>query len=361
MHESLTPYEDRVNSGLLRRVIHSNGRLVLYNYTDHCTYSRAWDKYTLESRGIVFEIETGQCIARPFPKFFNLGEVPETKYSPSWDSAQYNIYEKCDGSLGIIFHYDNEWHICTRGSFTSDQAIKGAELLQHHSMIDTSEALTYLVEIIYPSNKIVVNYGNTKELVLLGAIDRRTGMEWELYIIDFHGLMNMRRAKWQQMTIKDTIAAQSTLPKDQEGFVVCFDTGLRVKIKGDEYLKIHRVLLNMTPLSLWATMKDGKCDTAILEQIPEEYRAEWEPIVKNLENGYKQVLKWIRIDLQEMAYDGVDITNNKEIGLFIKKYTHKLYHPLGIFPYVTNCGLDKYIMKTLRPTGNTFVKDFNHE
>ena len=38
--------------------------------------------------------------------------------------------EKMDGSLGILFNYQDEWILATRGSFTSPQAIKGTEILK---------------------------------------------------------------------------------------------------------------------------------------------------------------------------------------------------------------------------------------
>ena len=48
----------------LRQVISPCGRLILWNYTDLCTYERAWDEVTLNARGTVYEIETGKVIAR---------------------------------------------------------------------------------------------------------------------------------------------------------------------------------------------------------------------------------------------------------------------------------------------------------
>jgi hypothetical protein len=54
-------------------------------------------------------------------------------------------------SLGIMFHYANEWHLATRGSFVSEQAIKGKEILDRNNLyVDLlSKDFTYLFEIIY--------------------------------------------------------------------------------------------------------------------------------------------------------------------------------------------------------------------
>ena len=98
--------------------------------------------------------EDGQIIARPLPKFFNLTEIN------GWDELQeqeYELYKKIDGSLIIMFHYKGHRIFCTRGSFCSDQALKAKEIFNKN----------YCFEIIYPENKIVVDYDETEDLFLL--------------------------------------------------------------------------------------------------------------------------------------------------------------------------------------------------
>ena len=124
------------NRGLLRKVTSSCGNLVLYNYTDQCTFERLWNEHTINSRGTVYEVSTGKLVARAFPKFFNFSELSENKQKEILNSKYFNTYEKLDGSLGIIYFYDGEWRVNTRGSFSSDQAIKGKELLDK---LDTSQ------------------------------------------------------------------------------------------------------------------------------------------------------------------------------------------------------------------------------
>lgn len=55
-------------------------------------------------------------------------------------------------SLGILFNYNNEWIISTRGSFESEQAIHATEILntKYKDVIpNLNKELTYLFEIIY--------------------------------------------------------------------------------------------------------------------------------------------------------------------------------------------------------------------
>ena len=65
----------------------------------------------------------GRIVARPFKKFFNLSD------GRTDITGEYEIYEKMDGSLGILFFYEGEWILASRGSFTSEQAIEGKKIL----------------------------------------------------------------------------------------------------------------------------------------------------------------------------------------------------------------------------------------
>lgn len=67
------PYEKLVESKHLNK--QEMGDLVLYNYADLTTFSREWNKYTIESRGLILNKANGETVARPFSKFFNAGEL----------------------------------------------------------------------------------------------------------------------------------------------------------------------------------------------------------------------------------------------------------------------------------------------
>jgi RNA ligase len=141
--------------GLLYSQVHPNLPLTIWNYTERVQYENLWDDITLMCRGLVTDNE-GNIVARPFRKFFN---IEENKHTPTRD---FDVYEKMDGSLGIFFYYKGEPVFATRGSFTSEQAIKGKEILNKYNWeYGTYEGYTYLFEIIYPENKIVVDYNQS--------------------------------------------------------------------------------------------------------------------------------------------------------------------------------------------------------
>lgn len=131
-------YED----GLLYKQVHPSLPLTIWNYTEKVQFENLWDEITLMCRGLVTD-NNGKIVARPFKKFFN---IEEGKHTPT---ENFEVWEKMDGSLGIVFWYEGQWIVATRGSFTSDQAIKGAELLKKYNTDIMSKHLTYCFEIIY--------------------------------------------------------------------------------------------------------------------------------------------------------------------------------------------------------------------
>ena len=132
--------------------------LYIWNYTEKVQYNNLWDDITLNHRATVRD-ENGLLIANSFPKFFN---IEENKHTSTND---FNVYEKMDGSFGMLFNYEGEWVFCSKGSFASEQAIKGFEILQKYNYQSLPIQYFYIFEIIYPENRIVVDYQDREELV----------------------------------------------------------------------------------------------------------------------------------------------------------------------------------------------------
>lgn len=362
------PYEDRVKAGYLSKS--ETPDLVLYNYTDKCTYDKAWDKYTLECRGLIFEKATGKVIARPFGKFFNMGETEETQRH-NLPKESYSCFEKMDGSLGIIFYYKGKWHVATRGSFYSEQAVKAAEMLGRYNLDVLGHAVganvTLLAEIIYPANKIVVNYGNEEKLVLLGAFCSIIGEEFSYEDLQrFSKNTRMPIAPKFDYTIEQMVALQETLPADKEGFVVRFASGMRVKIKGREYMRISKILSSITPLTMWELMLDSKdfsVPSTYMMEVPEEYRDDVLSIVYKLKERRNEIIKEIQEDF-EIVLMVTGISQNgpvtqemkKIVGLYMTKGTGRsnLKHPSMIFALINGKidAVEAYSRKMTRPKAN---------
>jgi len=277
---------DYVERGLLEKNSHPNLPIDIYNYSRDCQFSQLWDDITLNMRGTVLDRE-GNVVARTFPKFFNLEEHTEDQIP----SESFDVFEKMDGSLGILFYYENQWHFATKGSFSSDQAIKGREMLEKYRYQKLNVECTYLFEILYKENRIVVSY-DYEDLVLLAIIDNKDGYEYDLHSQEAH-LMGIKlsdiledkgfRIVKKYHGIQDYRELKKIISDNSEGFVIRFKSGFRMKIKGEEYVRLHRLLTNFSNVDIWEMLKDKRDLGDFLDRVPDEFDKWVKGTIKNLQ------------------------------------------------------------------------------
>lgn len=257
---------DQIVQGYIRAQTHPYLPLEILNYTPKAAYTRNWNEATLMCRGLIIDSDRN-IVARPFPKFFNWGEWSADKQTEYLNHSA-TIQEKLDGSLGILYYWDGDWAVATRGSFSSDQAQKATKLLMEMDTADIpTEGVTPLVEIIYPANRIVVDYGDREELILLGALSIPTGQR--LVTPWWHG------PKVDQLsgpTIDDFTQLEHR--PNAEGFVVIFDDGEMVKLKHEEYVRLHRILTGTNSVRIWEALQDPATMGLLMERVPDEFY-EW--------------------------------------------------------------------------------------
>ena len=344
MKYDLDVLADYVSKGLIVGQSHHTLPLAIFNYSRECQYEGLWDEITLNMRGTILDNE-GNVVAKTFPKFFNYEEhIAEDSKLPSIPNENFEVYEKLDGSLGIIFHYGGEWHIASKGSFTSEQAIKGKELLDKmNTEYGLYEDYTYLVEIIYPENRIVVDYGNTEKLVVLGCYNRITGEEGE---ID-----NMTSEGWEVVKMyktwgEDWETLKKEISKDNEGYVIRFKSGFRMKIKGEEYLRLHRILTNISTRVIWRMLMNNEPLEPILERVPDEFDVWFKEVVKDLQTRFDNIYNdYFNIFLEISAK--VSSNDRKAFAEEALKYPH----PSILFSFYDgkHDTRNEYIWKLLKP------------
>ena len=253
---------------VIKEQTHPTAPLLILNYTEKAQFDRLWDDVTLQCRGLIHNMETGEVVARPFRKFFNVGE-----YQGEMGHLEtgVTVWPKLDGSLGILYHDGDGWAIATRGSFTSDQALHATEVLRtRYTAFEPIDGLTYLFEIIYPENRIVVDYGATDDLFLLTTIDTETGLS-----------VGVAGTGWPGPTIRphpyESLTAALTAPQTEntEGFVLHWPaTDLRLKFKFDEYVRLHRLVTGMSARHVWeflALGPEGRPLLDLLGNVPDEF------------------------------------------------------------------------------------------
>lgn len=243
--------QSTVDEGLVTDRRH--GGLRILNYTNKATYSEAWDEVTTLCRGLVVD-DRDEVVARPFPKFFGVQE-PHAPAIP--DGCAMHVTEKLDGSLGIAYLHDGQTWITTRGRLDSPQGREGTEIWrERYASVRFGPDVTPLFEVIYPENRVLVDYGTTRDLVLLAVIDIATGADLPLGAIDWPGpVAAVRRFG----SVDEIVACAETDSDDAvtEGFVARFDTGgdgphLRVKVKSGRYVDLHRLKYGLNARRVWA-------------------------------------------------------------------------------------------------------------
>jgi len=333
----LVKVEQLIAEGYISKRSHSSGDLFIYNYTAKAQYDRLWTPETMQCRGLILDRD-GAIAARPLPKFFNLQE-----YQGNLPAEPFEVYEKLDGSLGILYWHQGQPHIASRGSFYSEQSIKGEAILQAKyagAIAKLNPSLTYLFEIIYPANRIVVDYGDLEALVLLAVLDTASGAEYA--IEEFTDLGFPIAKKYDGL--QDIAAIAQLNEQNQEGFVIRFASGLRLKFKFAEYVQLHRVLTQVTSRVIWEMLRDRTPFEDILERVPDEFYNWVKETKADLIAQYTAIEAQAKADFERIIAF-VDRGDRKEMAKHILTCKH---HTI-LFSLLDQKDYSDYIWRTIKP------------
>jgi len=357
--ETLNKY---CENGLLYKQTHPTLPLTIWNYTEKVQYEGLWDEVTVQCRGLITEDTTGKVLVRPFKKFFNYEEVVGKGVIPSKGDYVY-IQEKMDGSLGILFCYEGEWIMTTRGSFTSEQSIRGMEILKRkYSVFDRAwlQEYTYLVEIIYPENRIVVDYG--KEKITFLSVVLNEGWKWEptdetelhwtmaCSIFAANGIKKSDIVKTEQHFNFSDELYQSLKEKNEnnkEGFVLRFFPGnFRMKIKFEDYVRLHKIMTNLSTTAVWEVLSNGGSMDEILKDVPDEFYdkiKEYENELVSQFNILKREYEYIFMTFQALGLR--DGGRRKEFA----EQALKVKYPSILFALLDGKDISPIIWKIVKP------------
>ena len=329
-----TLFKQMIKEGYVSEQKHPTEDLFIYNYTKKAQYEYLWNEVTKKCRGLIMNNE-GKIICNPFEKFFNLEEL-ETK-NQKIPKENFEVYEKMDGSLGILYWIEDVPAIATRGSFTSDQAFEGTKMLlgkYHHTIKNLDSTKTYLFEIIYPDNRIVIDYGDKRELILLAIRNTETGNELPLKDIGFPVVKRFDG-------IKDFRKLKEFEEDNKEGFVIKFKSGFRMKIKFEEYKRLHRIFTNVSNRSIWEILKDGGDFKELIDRVPDEFFHWLEKTKEDLLRKYEQ----IECISKENYRDPKEFESMKVFA----EYTMKQAYPSVLFKMKSKKDYSEYIWKLIKP------------
>lgn len=289
----------------------TDGNLITFNYTAKAQYEGRWNFFERVSRGLIVNRKTGEVVARAFDKFFNWMERGEKA-----SGHIVSVTEKLDGSLGILYRLDGGYRIATRGAFHSDQAEWATQFLSsHHDLAGLADELTLLFEIVYPENRVVVDYRGREALVLLAARNRYTGAYLPFFPDVYelgtkYGLPLPKVHSFNNIT--EIIERTGSLDISEEGYVVEFSDGTRWKFKGDKYLELHRLIFGLSFKKTLAAVASGSVDY-IRSQIPDEFLGEFTGWVEQIGSVVEEIKGRV-----QRAFNAAPRSSRKDFALWVQ-------------------------------------------
>jgi RNA ligase len=312
---------------LLTIVPHDSGEYWLLNYAPKAQYENTWDAHPvlLDCRGTIIRAD-GSVVAKPFRKFFNLGERPETQMDALASLGEPEIAHKLDGSMITLWRDDaGGIHFATRGSFTSPQA-QMARVIWNNRHADAAPYLhpnlTYVFELVGPDNRIVVHYPDTA-LILTGAVWTLDGKECAYAgVASEAARLHLPAVEAQGGSWADLAALERG---NFEGFVLYWYGRWgerRVKVKLAEYIRLHRIITGLSEHTVWEILRDGGDVEALRREIPEEMHAWFDGVTTELSRLHMRRVASVDDALRQIVADGLnpkDRVDRKEIALWVKR------------------------------------------
>jgi len=248
----------RIEEGYVNVNQHKKFPLAIYTYSKSATFDYVWDEATCKCRGLIVNQATMEIIARPFEKFFNVGEAAgiTREQFPSYAPS---ITDKLDGNLITLYPWDGRWWAASKGSFHSEHADWANNWLFHNSKCDWPQGYTPVFEMIAEElEHHVVHYGKELSgLYLIALIHNDSGEE-----ICYHERWQLAERNDVPYIPESTITLDEALvanDKNAEGYVVswsrCGTTPIRVKVKFTDFLRLQKLVHNIGPKELLDYMR----------------------------------------------------------------------------------------------------------
>lgn len=272
--------DQALSDGHVREQTHPYLPYKIYNYSDEASHGGIWTDVTRQCRGLIVNSNTGEVLARPFEKFHNWGDrhayagrkpdltlrgrartlIRQLLRRPE-GPERVVVTDKMDGSLGIVYPTPTGHAVATRGAFMSEQAIHATAVWEdrYEDAVSVDPRWTLMLEIIYPFNRIVVDYHGMDDLVVLGAVNINTGDT--LSPGDAAALVGWAGPVAREFPYASLADALAATPRpNAEGYVVHFpDAGERIKLKQADYVALHRILTGVTARTLWEFLAVNAC------------------------------------------------------------------------------------------------------
>ena len=342
-------YEASLAAGHIRVQTHPDPDVpyLIHNYTDACTWDNGWNEATLTCRGLITHADTGEVIARPFGKFFNHDQPGAPALGIDDDVV---VMDKADGSMGCLYPLpDGTYQVATRGSFASEQAVWASQFYDrtYAGQWEPNPRWTYVYEVIAPFNRVVLSYGDTEDLILLGAVETATGRSVHVHEAA-RGWPGPTVEVMPHTTLRQALEAPDR--ENAEGFVVWHPaTDSRVKIKQEDYKRLHRWLTSTTSKHVWEVLSSGEDPDVVFAAAPDEFHDWLKGQVGELRGQHTA-----RVSAAKAAFTAVTSSlpsgfGRKEFAMAVAKHPDKSL----LFALLDGKSIDETVWRSLKPTGES--------
>lgn len=209
-----------------------------------------------ESRALVLEVDTWNVVSKAPDAFFAIEEAHAKNVIETFDWKSAKAMTKLDGALVTLYHYKDEWHVCTRYSTdgelrvytvnASPSTLTWRDLTElcvkdmGYTWSEFTNALDkdvfYTFEVTSPENRVIVIY-TERRLTLVAAIAKETLEEIDIYTlehpklkVDFQPVKSLKEAK--------ALVVQNDDPLSYEGYILIDKNFNRLKLRNPNFLQM---------------------------------------------------------------------------------------------------------------------------
>lgn len=212
------------------------------------------DYDAFELRGLCFIHHPDGSMRRflALHKFFNYLQCEGYQKCDVQHKAISCVMDKMDGSMMRFVKFpDGEIVVKSKTFFDNDQTKLATSVYEKDTNLQAfvretiDQNLAAIFELTSPINKIVVGY-KTTELTLLQLRDENTGEYFDIYSHPLVKKYNIKcTEKEEYSSLEELLALKETIV-NKEGWIVCFEDGQMLKIKGQEYCRLHGLYDNVS-------------------------------------------------------------------------------------------------------------------
>lgn len=295
--------------------VKQNKDFLIFNYNENAEYQNRWNFFERISRGLIVHAKTGEIVARSFDKFFNWRAEQHFSHAPI-----VRVMEKLDGSLGILYRQQEGYAIATRGDLNNPQTKWANQKIQHFDLADLPLEYTLIFELIYPKNRIIVDYGQREELVLLAIRNRFTGayLAWEQVneIAQKYGFSLPLCYQFNQ--VEDILTHTQILDGNAEGYIVEFADGQFFKFKGQRYVELAQMEIGLSFKSVVEAVYHDRLET-LRAKMPEEFLAQIDRWVEEIQQISSQIY-----NQAQAAFEIAPKATKKEFATWVMQHHRDL-------------------------------------